>query len=138
MADFHFFKIVQMVPNRATHHIWLTTLKTSLKIRNRSQRYDINWPRPRHGHKYTKHKMCLSMMVTYIKQHLLQHLKLDSWKSEATLRLNQKKALLIKKRVCDCICEWKVKLYDIASLQYCNLGVIKSNNWLKRVVNITT
>ena len=24
-----------------------------------SQRYDINWPRSRHGHKYTKYKMFL-------------------------------------------------------------------------------
>ena len=39
--------------------------------KNESQRYDINWFRPRHGHKYTKYKMCLNiMMVIYIKQHL--------------------------------------------------------------------
>ena len=38
---------------------------------NRLHRYDINGPRPRHGHKYTKRKMRLSiMMVLYIKQHL--------------------------------------------------------------------
>ena len=42
-----------------------------LKMKNRSHRYDIKRPRPRHGHKYTKYKMCLSlMMVTCIKQHL--------------------------------------------------------------------
>ena len=36
--------------------------------KKRSQRYDINRPRPRHGHKHTKYKMCLSiMMVIYIK-----------------------------------------------------------------------
>ena len=28
-----------------------------LKIKSRWQRYDINWPRTRHGHKYTKCKM---------------------------------------------------------------------------------
>ena len=40
-----------------------------LKIKNRSLGYNIN--RPRHGLKYTKDKMCLSiMMVIYIKQHL--------------------------------------------------------------------
>ena len=40
-------------------------------MKNRSHRYDIKRPRPRHGHKYTKYKMCLSlMMVTCIKQHL--------------------------------------------------------------------
>ena len=28
-----------------------------LKMKNRSHRYDIDRPRPRHGHKYTKYKM---------------------------------------------------------------------------------
>ena len=42
-----------------------------LKMKNISHRYDINRPRPRHGHKYTKYKMCLTiMMVMCIKQHL--------------------------------------------------------------------
>ena len=42
-----------------------------LKTKNWSQRYDINWPRPRHGPKYTKYKMCLSiMMVMCTKQHV--------------------------------------------------------------------
>ena len=31
--------------------------------KNRSHRYDINRPRPRNKNKYTKHKMCLSMMM---------------------------------------------------------------------------
>ena len=26
-----------------------------LKMKNRSHRYDINRPRPKHGHKYTKY-----------------------------------------------------------------------------------
>ena len=34
-------------------------------------RHDIIRPRPRHGHKYTKYKMCLTlMMVICIKQQL--------------------------------------------------------------------
>ena len=42
-----------------------------LKIKNTSHRYYINRPRPRHGHKYTKYKMSLSiMLVICIKQHL--------------------------------------------------------------------
>ena len=46
-------------------------MKMKLKMKNRSQRYDINGPKPGHGHKYTKYKMCLSVMkVVYIKQHL--------------------------------------------------------------------
>ena len=33
-------------------------------MKNRSHRYDNRpRPRPRHGYKYTKYKMCLSIMV---------------------------------------------------------------------------
>ena len=47
-------------------------MKISLQMENGSQIYDINTPRPRHGHKYTKCKMCLGiMMVTCIEQHLI-------------------------------------------------------------------
>ena len=46
-------------------------LKTSLRMKNRSHRYYKNRSRSRHGNKYTKHKICLNiMMVTCIKQHL--------------------------------------------------------------------
>ena len=39
------------------------------EMKNRSQRYDVNRPRPKHGPKYTKYKICLSiMMVICIKQ----------------------------------------------------------------------
>ena len=81
-----------------------------LKMKNRSQRNHMNRVRPRHGHKYTKYKICLSIvMVICIKQHLSSieqfaqfatpklNLKLNPWKSEATLSLGWKKALLIKK-----------------------------------------
>ena len=45
--------------------------KIKLKMEKRSQRYDIYRPRLEHGPKYTKYKMCLSiMMVICIKQHL--------------------------------------------------------------------
>ena len=37
----------------------------------RSHRYNINRPRSRRGHKYSKYKKCLSMMMLIsIKQHL--------------------------------------------------------------------
>ena len=40
-------------------------------MKNKSHRYDMNRPRPRHGDKYTKCKMCLNtMMLKCIKQHL--------------------------------------------------------------------
>ena len=37
---------------------WLMTMKMRLKMKKRSHRYDINRPRPRNGHKFTKCKMC--------------------------------------------------------------------------------
>ena len=37
------------------------TMKMGLKMKNRSDKYDINRPKPRHGHKYTKYKICLSI-----------------------------------------------------------------------------
>ena len=41
------------------------------EIKNRSHRQNINRPRQRHGHKYTKYKLYLSvMMVICIKQRL--------------------------------------------------------------------
>ena len=37
----------------------------------KEQGYGINRHRPRHGHKYTKYKKCISMMMfIYVKQHL--------------------------------------------------------------------
>ena len=46
-------------------------MKVRLKMKNRLHGYDINRPTPRHGHKYTKYKFCLSIMtVISIKQHL--------------------------------------------------------------------
>ena len=42
-----------------------------MKMKNVSHEYDIKRPWHRHGHKYTKYKKCLNiMMVIYIKQHL--------------------------------------------------------------------
>ena len=41
-----------------------------MKMRKRSQRYDMNRFRPTDGHKCTKYKKCLNMMLTCNKQHL--------------------------------------------------------------------
>ena len=46
------------------------TMKIKLK-KSRSHRYDINRPETRHGHKYTKYEMCLSIVIAiWIKQQL--------------------------------------------------------------------
>ena len=38
-------------------------MKATDENEKRSHRYDINTPRPRHEHKYSKYKKCLSMMM---------------------------------------------------------------------------
>ena len=38
-------------------------MKMRLKMKNISERYGINSLRPRHGHKYTKYKICLGIMM---------------------------------------------------------------------------
>ena len=43
-------------------------MKMEMKMKNRSPRHDINRPRSRYGHKYSKYKKCLSMMLICIKQ----------------------------------------------------------------------
>ena len=49
----------------------INDIEMRLKMKNRLQRSDINRPSLRHGHKYPKYKMCLSLMtVICIKQHL--------------------------------------------------------------------
>ena len=46
-------------------------MEMRLEMKNGSQRYYTNRPRPNHGPKYTKYKMCLSTMVAIcIKQDL--------------------------------------------------------------------
>ena len=41
------------------------TIKTRLKMENRSHRYDINRHKPRHEHRYTKYRMFLSINIKY-------------------------------------------------------------------------
>ena len=51
--------------------VWLMAMKMRLKMKNRSRLYNINRPRQRQGHKCTKYKKCLGIiMVICIKQHL--------------------------------------------------------------------
>ena len=51
--------------------IRLIKIKIKIKMKNRSQRYDINGPRSKHEHKFSKHNTRHTMMMLiYIKQHL--------------------------------------------------------------------
>ena len=35
-----------------------------MEMKDRSRRYDIDRPMARHGHKFTKYKTCLSIMMS--------------------------------------------------------------------------
>ena len=49
----------------------LMKIKARLKMKNKSQLYDINRLRPRDGHKYAKCKMYLSIIIVIcINQHI--------------------------------------------------------------------
>ena len=51
--------------------IRLIIMNMNMKKKNGSHRYNINRPRSRHGHKYSKFKTCLIMKILIcIKQHL--------------------------------------------------------------------
>ena len=49
-----------------------------LKMKNKSHRYTVNKPRPRHGHKYSKYKMSQYDDDCMYQATIKQHLKLNS------------------------------------------------------------
>ena len=64
--------------------IWKICLLIIMKVKknNGSHRYSINRATSRHGLTYTKYQKCLSiMMLTCIKQHPTNTLKLNLWKN---------------------------------------------------------
>ena len=52
----------------------LIIIKMKMKMKNRSQRYDINRPRSRHGHKFSNWKKYLSMMMLICIKQLLSNI----------------------------------------------------------------
>ena len=64
----------------------------------RSYRYDVNRPMPGHGHKYTKYKRSLSiMMVTCIKQQLTTF-EAQLMKKLSNIEAELKKSVTYKKK----------------------------------------
>ena len=61
-------------------------MKIRLKMKNRSHRYDINRPRPRHGHKYNKYK-CGAVMWWLRQLHSLVQQSLDSGSAQVQVLL---------------------------------------------------
>ena len=73
-------------------------MKIRLKIKMRSYRYDANRPMPGHGHKYTKYKRSLSiMMVTCIKQQLTTF-EAQLMKKLSNIEAELKKSVTYKKK----------------------------------------
>ena len=49
-------------------------MKMRMRIKIKSHRYDINRIRSRHGHKYSKYKVYLSMMTVMCNKHHLSYM----------------------------------------------------------------
>ena len=80
--------------------IRLIIMKMEMQMKNRSHRYDIDRPKCWHGHKYSKYKKRLSMvMLMCIKQHLSNIWSSIYEKVKQHWGFIEKKALLIKKSV---------------------------------------
>ena len=66
-------------------------------MKNTSQKYDINRPRSRHGYKYTKYKMCLSIMMVDVLSNTSAIFKAQFMKELSNTKAELQKALFIKK-----------------------------------------
>ena len=66
-----------------------------MKMKNRSHRYDVNQPRSKHGHKYSKYKKGLTMVILIcIKQHLSNIWSLIHENAELEKSISFKKAYI--------------------------------------------
>ena len=94
-----------MYKNQVRLFKWLMIMKIRLKIKDKLYRYDTNKSRPRHGHKYTKNIVSLSIMIVKcIKQHLSKicstiYEKLSDTEAELTKSVAYKKACIPKKSI---------------------------------------
>ena len=71
-----------------------------MKMKYRWHKYDINRHSPRHVHKYTKYKKCLTMMIViFIKQHLTNNWMSIHEKVKQNWGWIEKRHCLLKKRV---------------------------------------
>ena len=129
-------KIIGDVLKNVNHYIylneilWLIRTKVRLKMKNRSHRYDIN--RPRHGHRYTKYKICLNTMtVICMKQHLSNIWSSIHGKVKVTLRLSWQRSFANKKtRV-------KNVLFPAHYLYFfCILSANCLRNWYLRLISL--
>ena len=81
------------------------TMTMRLKNKNRIHRYDINRSRPRHGRKYTKCKIGLSIMIVICLKELLSNI----WNSIREKIKKKKHWGWVKKKKRRCL--WKKSVY---------------------------
>ena len=111
--------------------IWLIIMKMRLKIKSETRRYEIIWTRLRHGHKHTKYKMCLSMIMVICNK---QHLTLKSLAGRRgggvnlTLLVVFPKRHLLK-RGWNLFCCCYISYYHLISLFYTNYSSIFCIFW---------
>ena len=75
-------------------------MKMRLKVKNRLLGYDINKPRPKHGHKYTKYNICHNtLMLIYISSNILATIKARFMKKSSNTEAELKKSTGSKKSV---------------------------------------
>ena len=86
--------------------IRLIIMKIKMKMQNRSHRYDINRPTPRHGHKYSKYKMCLSMMMLRCLKKRLSNIWSSIYEKVNTEPRLKKKQNNAYKKTCILSLEW--------------------------------
>ena len=90
-------------------------------MKNRLNKYNINRRRFRHGHKYTKYKMCLIiMMVISIKQHL-SNIWISIHEIFNNTEAQLKKSVAYKKKAC----------YRLSKMLRKNLNRISNSNYQK-------
>ena len=111
----HILKTKQKNKGVCIHDIIrLIMMKMKMKIKNRSEIYDINRPKPR----YNKYKKCLNMMLfMYIKQHLNNIWSSIQEKVKQYWGWIEKKRCLQKK----CVFHMKTRIYLKYFMNNCRL-----------------
>ena len=89
-------------------------------MKNRSHRYDTNWPKSRYGHKYSKYKNLLVWWCLYVSSNSEATIEVVLMKMLSNTELE--KAFLIKKRV---LIVFKRQLVSINS---CTFGILNKCN----------
>ena len=129
----HFLKNEQKSKYVCLHEIIrLIIMKMKRQMKNRTHRYDINRPRPKHGHKYGKYKKCVTMMMLIcIKQHPSNIWSSIHEKVKQHWCWVEKKTLLIKKA-----CSYETGLIHFGSILPLRWDLFNCNLWENWTIKI--